>query len=106
MSPEEEEEEEEDDTDGCEEDEGGGTPSPDTIAKAPASLPAKQCRLDASVTSKIVARKTFILFFFSPSSSFAEYFHCSDAPQLANPAVASSKKKKKHMQASKQVGAV
>lgn len=62
------EEEEEDDTDGCEEDEGGGTPSPDTIAKAPASSLAKRSRLGASVTSKIVARKTFNLFvvFFLP----------------------------------------
>lgn len=61
-------EEEEDDADGCEEDEGGGTPSPDTIAKAPASSPAKRPgSARASLRKLLRGKHLFCLlgFFFS-----------------------------------------
>lgn len=80
-------EEEEDDADGCEEDEGGGTPSPDTIAKAPASSPAKRPGSARASLRKLLRGKHLfcLLVFFFPSFSFAEYFHRGAAPQLANP---------------------
>lgn len=62
-------EEEEDDADGCEEDEGGGTPSPDTIAKAPASSPAKRPgSARASLRKLLRGKHLFCLlgFFFLP----------------------------------------